>query len=185
MSNRYVPSAELARQVAAHPARQALVPLECNLSWWVPIVRPSDGRLFLTAFFYTLVGLRGEPKRVTRPVFTVAVDAANGQLVELTNCAYRDFAAAVSDQAYVGVIEPGAGPAGTLDELAQRRAAVYAELDAVFPVAFTAPAELSPEQRAAAQRLQQSLVAMVEPFLQPFYRAMNPAFFEWLDLAAA
>lgn len=181
MSGMYLSLRELAERSREHPVRRSWMPLEYRTSWWVPVQGPMDGRLYLAVFFYAVTTRPGEPARFGRPQYHGTLDPVNGQFVEVTDCAYRDFAAHLPPDPIVGTLTAGQTPPRTAEEWDRLRDELYAAYDALLPVAFCDAAELSEEQRLTAARFRSTFGALVEPFMLPYYEALNPAFFEWLN----
>lgn len=181
-----LPMAEIDRILRVSAVRQELVPIECRASWLVPVspgapIEP-DGRLYLAGFLYPVVGLGDQPKRALRPRFRWTIDPMTGRIVEFTDASFRDFASEIHTENEVGVLTPDLLPAQTVPELEQFRSDVLKAYDRALPYVFISPTELNSEAREAVGHLKQLLERAIEPFLTPFYRALNPTFFEWLDL---
>ncbi|MGV3719407.1 MAG: hypothetical protein ACO1SX_00740 [Actinomycetota bacterium] len=184
MNGVFVPMRELAERVRRHPVRRDWIPLEYRTSWWVPILSPENGRLYLTAFFYPVVAGPGEPSRVGRPQLQCTLDPTVGQFVEVVDCSLRDFAAHLPPDPVVGTLTPELAPAQTAEGWDRLRSELYEAYDPLLPVAFRDPADLSKAQQEAVVRFRQVFERVVEPFLRPYYEALNPAFFEWLRRVA-
>jgi hypothetical protein len=172
---------QLARAVQQHPVRRAYIPVEMELSWWVPVIRESDGKLYLGAFFYATVIRHGAPKQVRRPRFQIVVDPEDGRLVALTDCDYQDFAAVVPTGDVVGELRLEDLPARTIPELEQLRDELSQAYDRILGLAFKPTEQLTPTECETVAQFKKRFEHAVEPFMMPFYHALNPAFFEWLS----
>jgi hypothetical protein len=180
-----LPMEEIDRILRTSAVRQEMVPMECRASWLVPVLvsgpHQQVHRLYLTGFLYPVMGLPNEPKRVLRPRFHWTIDPATGRIAEIVDCAYRDFASSIQSSEEVGVLTPDLLPATTIPELEHFRTDVLKAYDRALPFVFTSPTELALDAREAVAQLNQRLHRAIEPFLAPFYGALNPAFFKWLD----
>jgi len=183
--HRLLPMEEIDRLLRVSAVRQELAPMECRSSWLVPIrayaQNQGSGPLYLTGFLYPVSGLMGQLKRVMRPRFQWTIDSATGRIVEVVDCSFRDFAAHIQTGDEIGILTPELLPAPTVSELEKFRADTLNAYDSALPVVFTSPSELSNKTRQAVVQLKQLLRRGIEPFLLPFYHALNPAFFAWLD----
>jgi len=177
----YQPIKELFRKVQDHPARHAIVPLECRLSWPVPMPRTSEGKLYLTAFFYAAPAVAGQPRELRRPLFQVAIDPEDGSLAAIVRCSLQDFAAAVVSGPVVGLLQPQGLAAPTIPDLRRLHEEFFATYDQALPLAFQDPAKLTPEALDVVSRFRNILERLIEPPLRPFYHALSPAFFAWLE----
>jgi hypothetical protein len=184
MAAPFMSTKELTARWREHPVRRLIVPWECRPSWWVPVVRESDGKLYLTAFFYAVSGRPDEPKLVSRPRYHFTVDPQNGRIVELTDCAFHDFAASVSSDDDVGALTAADLPAQSIESLERKRDEMCEAYDRLLGMAFKPANQLTAQERETTQQFRRTLESMVEPCLRDFYRALNPAFFEWLNEAA-
>ncbi len=180
MNGVFVPMRELAERVRQHPVRRDWIPLEYRTSWWVPIFGPGNERLYLTAFFYPVVARPGEPSRVGRPQLACTLDPTTGQFVEVTDCSFRDFAFHLPPDPVVGMLTAEQAPAHSTEGWDRLRDELYTAYDALLPVAFRDSAELTAAQQEAVAHFNGVFERVVEPFLRPYYEALNPAFFEWL-----
>jgi hypothetical protein len=180
MNGVFLPMSELAERVRQHPVRQSWIPLEYRTSWWVPVYRPDVGRLYLAAFFYPVMARPGEPSRVGRPQLHCTLDPTTGQFVEVTDCSFRDFASRLPPDPVVGVLTPEQAPAHSTEGWDRLRGELYGAYDALLPAAFRDLAELTEAQQEAVARFREVFERVVEPFLRPYYEALNPAFFAWL-----
>ncbi len=184
MATPFMSMKELSDKLREHPIRRLLIPWECRPSWWVPVARESDGKLALTAFFYAVSGRPGEPKQVSRPRYHFTVDPQNGHVVQLTDCAFYDFAASVSGDDFVGSLTAADLPAQTIEGLERKRDEMCEAYDRLLTVVFKPAGQLTTLEREAVQQFRRTFEGMIEPCLRPFYRALNPAFDDWLNEAA-
>src|SRR5262245_54685757 len=138
---------ELVESIQRHPVRRAYLPMELELSSWVPLQREADGKLYLAAFFYPVVIRFGRPKEVGRPAYRIVVDPTDGRLGELVDCAYEDFAAGIPTERIVGEVRHEDLPGSTIQELEQARDALYRAYDELLGFAFKPVEQLSPAER--------------------------------------
>ena len=174
MPTRYT-TAQVVEAVSQHPERWAKVTRESALS--LPVPTGSVGTETL-AFFYYPIGGPIQNRVVRVPTFQVTAD-----LNRLDNITFQPaIPAALGLSA-----EPGAplgaprvgGPVGP-GELDTLKSALYAALDSLLGRFLSASPLLDTEKEAVTHlnTLYQRLAVIV---LLPAYRALNPAFFVWLE----
>ena len=176
----YRPTQELFETLERQPARQSLIPMECRASWWIPVQTSPESALALQAFYYPVRGGWNEPKQVGRPLFLVTIDPTNGRLLSITDLRFQDFAPDVPAEEIVGELTKDKLPAQTIPELEILNEQMSAAYDRMLPLTFRSAAQLTQTERKTIKRFRDRFEIMAEPFLIPFYRALNPRFFEWL-----
>jgi hypothetical protein len=177
MNGVFLSMRELAERVRQHPVRRHWIPLEYRTSWWVPVCGSDDGRLYLAGFFYPVSARPGAPSRVGRPQLHCTLDPTSGQFVEVTDCSYHDFAPHLPPDPVVGELST----APSAEEWDRKRTELQEAYDQLLPVAFRDPGVLSETQREVVSRFRSAFEGVVEPFLRPYYEALSPRFFEWLQ----
>jgi hypothetical protein len=182
-----LPVREIDRRMREHPLRLHFFTLEQRFSLWTPLRRSGDNRTYLTAFVYSATALAGEgaPTQLKRPSAQIVIDPADAAFVAVVLTRYHDFAGHISTGDVVGVLRRDDVPANSIEELETRRDKLRDSYDAILPLAWTQPAQLSAEQINQLRLFQRRFDLMMEPCLQPFYKALNPDFFAWLQQFAA
>lgn len=185
MKSSFLPTNALIRRVLDCPVRHSLIPQEFRLSWFVPVRREIDGRIYLTAFFYSAPAVRNQPVQIGRPRFHLTIDPESGSVVELTDCSFCDFAPAVESDKIVGALTTKDMPARTIPEIERRREELCQAYDQILDSAFKPTGQLTTEERGHIADFAAKLEAMIERPLKQFYAALNPDFFAWLRLVAS
>lgn len=153
----------------AHTAFSAFVPAQLN------------GRFAELAFVYTLAPSRR--RSIPRPFAWFAVDSLTGALLFYRHCAYEDFVPTKEFPPESRIDLPPADGQTVADALAKREEwkTLY---EKVRDFAFTPVPELSEEQRKTARDYRAVFAEEAVPGLIPYYKALSPSFFRWLDEAA-
>ncbi len=174
MPTRYT-TAEVAEAVGNHPERWAKVTREAALSLPVPIEHAAAEAL---AFFWYPVGGPVQNRVVGAPTFRVTASLA--RLDDIT------FLPAGPDSLGLGVApgtalgKPTIGGPVAPDELKTLKAELYGTLDSVLDLALAA-APMPEADKAAVASLSALYRRLAVIVLLPAYRALNPAFFAWLE----
>jgi hypothetical protein len=179
MNTPYLPSADLPRFLRRHAVTQTMIPLECRTGWWVPVQSPVDHTVCLAGFFYRVLSRPSEPIKISRPLFHYVLNPALSKLVAFTDCAYADFAADLPAPQSVPDVPT------TVAEMDARHARLYTAYDGLLPCVFTPVNALGTAGRTAAREFRDAWEPSTQPDIDPFYHALNPAFFDWLMEATA
>ena len=172
---------ELYTQTRNHPVCHHLIPLEAVLSY--PVPSQEEDRVYLRFLVYRRgIVSRGQLRPVYRPHARLSVDYPSGQLVEYTDFRFADGApeSPVSEQ--VGEFPHPAVASLSFQEMIADQSAFFEAIEAIIPL--VGKSELDAEGQRIVARYQELWDILVEPGLQPFYRALDADFFEWLERSA-
>lgn len=163
-----------------HPICRHLVPMESILSFPVPARR--EGRVYLRFHIYQRgPAPQGQPRPIYRPHARLSVEYPTGRPVEYVDLLFAEGAPATPSSEVVGA---GLNPALvelSFPEVIAKRSALFEALEAIVPL--LGRESLTAEERGKVADGRTLWESVVEPGLQPFYRALNPAFFDWLHSA--
>lgn len=156
-----------------------LVPLEAARSFPVPF-KGNDGRLVLRFLLYTVQrDVEAQVVRVHRPFGRLSVLYPSGVWVE-----YVTLSALDPDwqDSVIGDYPHDAMKGLTLSEAQERRAELLAAIEEVLPWLYST--DLDDRARSAIARCLRLWQTVTGPVLADEYRALNPAFFTWLESEA-
>jgi hypothetical protein len=154
-----------------------LVALESVLSYPVPAWR-GDSR-YLRFLVYRCLGADPRHSLTYPPHARVSIEYPSGRLVEYTDLGFSVGKGSGLDQDPLGET-PSTG-LGFVRFVA-KQSALFSALDAVIPL--LGRGGLSVSEQASARELRDLYGTLVEPGLLPYYRALEPDFFDWLDRVA-
>lgn len=146
------------------------IPEGRGLSWPVPTL--IDGKLRYRAFFYGFS--KPGPGADPRAPEGEALIAPEGKVVECRSLGEKR----------APILKRGPESSMTVDEMLARHARLYAAIESAGAL-YASKLPLEPERRAALGALKKEFAALSEPAHAPYYRALNPDFWAWLDKNAA
>lgn len=162
---------QLGRQTLEACRARGWAGLETGISRPVPEIVEGQVRLWYLLYRSQI---RPPHQMLYEPSVAVAVDYATGQLLE-----HRELPTATPPKV-LGRYPHAAAAAIPGD----RWQATWDELFGLYPDVITAFAGRSAAgQREKVARFAELWELTVPPFMQEYYRALNPAFFEWLAQA--
>ncbi len=178
MLTRYT-AAEAAEAVSKHPERWQKVTRESALSLPVPQGGPGQEQL---AFFWYPVGGPVQDRTVGIPTFRVTASLSRLDDIQFQPVTPEELGFSAPPGARLG--KPTIGGLVGPGELTPLKAELYSTLDGVLDLAL-AGAPVPEADKAAAARLSALYRRLAVILLLPAYRALNPAFFDWLEQNAA
>jgi hypothetical protein len=147
------------------------LPLETTLS--LPIPGKQDNRLYLMAFYYGVKRIKGPGTgHILPPIARVSVVYPDGRLLSFT---HRNVEELFPGLPNVGDLGPlSASPASPNEKMQTRRSLFNG---------YTKILELYQQDKGTLverQAFSKLFLGVAESALLPFYRALNPEFFQWL-----
>ncbi len=174
MPTRYT-TAEVAEAVNRHPERLRKITRESSLSLPVPTGSPGQEQL---AFFWYPAGGPANKMVAGAPTFRVTASLTRLDDIQFLPVAPEDTRLGGAPATPLGDLRVG-GPVGP-GELRSLQAELYRTLDAVLDLAL-AVAPVPDADKAAVASLSALYRRLAVLVLLPAYRALNPAFFAWLE----
>jgi len=177
-------SRQIIEAIKLHPFVLEHITLESTLSCPVP-VKKGD-RMFLAFFFYPAGGPINDFK-IWPPYYRVLADTESIENIQFTRVEPKDF----------GINFPNGQPLGKLDDdylrgvteseykaIAER---FYGLVDGIVHLYLKPSSELSVPERNVVEQFHRlfHILAPKTKSLLPYYRAMNPEFFDWVDEISA
>ena len=164
---------ELYIQTRNHPVCGYLIPLESVLAYPIPVVEKS-GRVLLKFLVYQRgVAPRGTPRPVYPPHARITIEYPSGRLVEYVDLRSQEHVNAVGEFPHTAI----AGQ--SVKDVLEKQADIYQLTDSLIDLIGREPN--TNHERNIVTAYKELLATLFEPGLLPFYRELNPDFFEWLD----
>lgn len=162
----------LMKQIRKTPLFRQLIPQEAGIGWPIPLRKEGKVYLTLPIFGYTPTTEKGNTK-LFPPLATITLDWSNRVPVEYVNLRFRNPAPELTWSGEVGTFPHPA--------VAQITRGQYQELRRELLGMYDEMLELLSQKSAFApewcQRFGELLRLLIEPSLEPYYRALNPKFF--------
>jgi hypothetical protein len=168
---------ELVGAIEANPVVLRQIPDELALSFPIPIYYFNR---FLMAFMYfRKVGFPPARPKVYPPEYWVIIDPETKDIVELTT----------AKPEYIQITYLPNQPLGehklslplSVKEYLEKKAMLYDLYDCILPLYKTAKNSLAEDEKQAIHQFYNIFNLLSEKPLLPFYRALNPDFFSWLE----
>jgi hypothetical protein len=155
------------------------VPIEYYRSF--PVPADNAGRPAI-AFMFGPANVRRPRTRLKAPEYVALIDPAASRLVRMYAVTPHDLGQRDAPDAFIGGWENSSDkPALDRQAAAWQRLMELAET--VLP-AFIDRAAATSALRAAAREFRDLFDQLAEPPLKPYYRALGPRFFAWLEQSA-
>lgn len=178
MPTRYT-TAEVVEAVTKHPERLRKITRESALSLPVPTGSPGQEEL---AFFWYPVGGPVQSRTVGIPKFRVTASLNRLDDIQFLPVTPEELGLSASPGTRLG--KPTIGGLVGPGELTPLKAELYRTLDGVLNFALAA-APVPEADKEAVANLSALYLRLAVVVLLPAYRALNPAFFNWLEQNAA
>jgi hypothetical protein len=163
----------LSQHIRKSAAGRAVVPMEATTG--LPVPYRHGGRIYaIFPYFVTAATDKKEEVAIFAPVLTLTVDWQTSRLVEFVDCRYRSQWEGVDYTRPIGTFPHPAVAGMTRDEYAARRQRLLRLYDDIFNAADTGT---EPDEKVLSE-FSQLFKVILEPSLQPFYRALAPRFCE-------
>lgn len=163
-------------------AFQSLIRLEAIVSFPVPVV--VSNQKFLRFFVFDRRTRQTNQKAKTyRPFAQFAIAYPNGEFVEYRDARLEPIGPRDITDDVIGEYPHAAIEQLAYEDLENKRAELFTRYDGVLTL--YPRADLSSQEKMAVSKFKGVFEELVEPGLVPFYRALNPGFFQWLEHASA
>ncbi len=163
---------QLLRSVRRMPLFRQLVPMEAGIGWPLPFRK--DGQVYVTLLFYGYKRLAGGGASLYPPLATLSLAWRNQLPVEYVNLRFRSPALGLESDKEIGTFPHPAVADLSRGEYLRQRHELLAMYDELFHGLETGAAQ-PPGWHDGFARL---LAALLEPALEPYYRAIAPRFLE-------
>ena len=163
----------LAQQTRRSMIGRAVVPMEAGTGWPVPY--RSNGRAYIIFPFFGTAGTgkKGETA-IFAPLVTITLDWKTGRAVEYVDCRFRSAWTDVDPTQPVGTFPHPAVAGLNRAEYEEKRQALFQLYDQLFD----SIAEGKELPSSWHQEFSELFGILLEPSLEPFYRALAPKFCE-------
>lgn len=165
----------LTQTLERHPALVTLVAMEAGYS--LPIPERRGDRTYVRLFAYRRRGGAPDaPIAIHRPTARITVDAETGRLVEYVDLRWES---GTTGAPAIGTYPHAALAHLDLDAIDAMRAEVLTLTERLL--FLYGRDDLGEADRAVSRRYRHLFRLLAEPVLRPYYTALNPEFFAWLD----
>ena len=162
----------LMKEVRKMSFYRQLIPQEAGIGWAMPLRK--EGKVYVTLPFFGFSPTAEAGNTQLFPPFAIATfDWSNRVPVEYVNLRFRNPAPELNWTEQVGTFPHRAIAQITVEEYRQLRQ----ELLGMYDVMFDLLGQKSPLSPEWSQRFAELLNLLIEPELKPYYRALNPKFF--------
>lgn len=162
----------LLKEIRKTPLFRQLIPQEAGVGWPIPLRQEGRVYIILPIFGFTPTTERGKTK-LFPPFATITVDWSNQVPVEYVNLRFRNPAPELTWTEEVGTFPHQAVEQMTVGEYQKLRRELLGMYDQMLEL-LSQKTAFSPEW---CQRFGELLRILIEPSLEPYYRALNPKFF--------
>ena len=164
----------LLAELRSAPLFRQLVPMEAGIGWPIPLRR--EGKVYLTLPFFGFGVARSEGKRIELhpPFASITLNWSTGRPVKYVSFAFERPWPQTPGTEPVGVFPHDAVRGLSVAAYSEKRSALLAMYDELFE-SLAGQSTLSMEWNA---RFSAALRMLVEPSLEPYYRALGEKFFE-------
>jgi hypothetical protein len=163
----------LARQTRHSGVGRAVVPMEAGTGFPVPF-RSNERAYIIFPFFGTAGRVREGETVFFAPSVLITVDWKTGRPVEYIDCRFRSSWTHVDFTQPIGTFPHPAVAHFTRSEYEEKRQMLFGLYDQLFN-SLTEGGDLS---QSWYQQFSESFRTLLEPSLEPFYRALAPKFCE-------
>jgi len=165
---------ELMTSIRKTPLFRQLVPQEAGIGWPIPL-RKAGKKMYVILPFFGLARPKDESRAALYPPFaTLTVNWSNQMPVEYVNLRFRNPWPEGQWEGQVGTFPHSAVARLTVAQYQEKRRELLAMYDELMGLLAQGSA-IAPEWRAHFGQL---LRLLVEPGLEPYYRALGPKFFD-------
>jgi hypothetical protein len=180
MMNNTVSMAEFVRAVDGHPDIVGKVPDELGLSLPVPAFSAADAStgIPIAFFYYSMKGFPPGPFRISVPKYRAIVQRETGKIVSFTPVQAKDFGINWPPDKPAGEYTPPKGL--TMDDYRAKQDRFYILYDMVLPLYIAGGMGMSEAKIRETVEFARLFNELAHRALHPFYRALNPQFFQWL-----
>ncbi len=153
------------------------IPTELARSY--PVLIERDGKYLIAFMFYYKKGTPPDPPKVSSPRYLMIVEPVMGELIEFKRVKPSDFGFDWPESKPLGIHKLKAEI--TMDKFLKMQDELYSLYDSVFAIYVKRHEVRTDEKKNIIFRFQELFNDLVEKPLIPYYRALNPSFFEWLE----
>lgn len=163
----------LIKDIRKTPLFRQLVPQEAGIGFPIPLRK--EGKVYITLPFFGFSPTAEAGNTKLFPPFAIAtIDWSNQVPVEYLNLRFRNPAPELDWMKQVGTFPHPAIAQMTVGEYQQLKQELLGMYDRMLDL-LAAKSPLSPEW---SKRFEELLNILIEPTLKPYYRALNPKFFD-------
>ena len=169
--------AQLVQAVESNPVRCEKMPIELAQSYPVPV---HSGNVIMMAFMYFFKrGMPPAPPELSPPRFLVLANPLTGEILEIKQVKPIDFGINWPEEKSVGVYD--LPPEKTLELFLQKQKQLFTLYDKILPLYENSGKAIDSEGKKTLAEFYELFNELVEKPLLPYYKALNPDFFPWIE----
>ncbi len=144
-----------------------------------PVLVEGNGKYLVAFMYFYKRGVPPDAPKVSSPRYLMLVNPTSGDIVEFKRVKPEDFGYEWPESKPLGVHD--FDTAMTVDEFLEMQEELYNLYDTVFAL-YRDRSEVSLTEKAKEMaRFRELFNKLVEKPLIPYYKALNPDFYKWLD----
>lgn len=168
--------------IDGHPDLVKKIPDELALSIPIPVIQnkgEKKPKILMAFFYYYMRGIPPGPYRISVPRYRLLVDLNTMNIISFSPVKDKDFGIEWPERKPVGEYTPA--PGLTMDAYKKKKARFYQLYEQMLPYFQEDKSHLPDDQADAIIEFKTLFEELAHKPLHPFYKALNPAFFQWLD----
>lgn len=169
---------ELHTQLRKHPVCRHLISMESVLSFPVP-TRRRDATYLRFIVYRRGEAIEGKARPVYRPYARLSIEYPSGRLVEYLDLRFSQNLPPSGTAEPIGEAPNPAMATLSFQEVVAKHSALLAAIEAMIPL--VGQRHLTTDQLGIVTVFRQLFQTVIEPGLEPYYRALDPSFFDWLE----
>jgi hypothetical protein len=175
---------QIAGAIESHQFTMENITLESVLSWPVPV---KKGDQMFLAFFYYSEGGPIDDRKLGPPYYHVLADTESIENIQFTPVGPEDFPLSFPSDQPLWKHENDYLSGITISEYEVMAEQLYSLVDEMVRLYLKLPSEMSEREKDAVAQFHKlfHILAPKTKALLPYYIAMNPVFFHWVDEISA
>ena len=165
-------TAQLMKDIRKTSLFHQLIPQEAGVGWPIPLRK--DGKVYIILPFFGLTATPQEKNKLFPPFATITLDWSNLVPVEYVNLRFRNPAPELNWEKEVGTFPHPAIQQMTVKQYEEKRQELLGMYDEMLEML----AQNNPFPSQWNEKFSQLLRSLIEPSLEPYYRALGGKFFD-------
>lgn len=168
------------KHVKDHEDLVNVLPDEMGTSFPIPLVQDNDVLNIKMVFFHFYMRRSNEKLyRISSPRHKTIVNFVDGTIVETYAATSKSFGVDWDDSKPVGEYIPE--PDVSYEQQVKRRKRFFALYNIILPLYINKNSQLNENNKELVVEFRTIFYKISHPSLLPYYKSMNPDFFNWLE----
>ena len=168
---------ELVQTANSNPVRYQSIPRETAQSYPVP-VQSEKGISVAFMYYMKKVAPPADPI-LSSPRFLMLVNPSDGEILQIKRVKPSNFGIDWPEEKPVGIYK--LAPEITVEIFFKKRKQLFALYDKILPLYENSNTAINSEERKTLAEFYELFNELVEKPLLPYYKALNPDFFPWIE----